>query len=372
MRDFKLNKPFRQKIDELRDLLNVRIYWSGRGVLSHQMDENRREISEVVNEMTANKNYNLMVDTKLDTMLTDSTPLTHLFDQWSRQANSEHHREARRAQPASCHLVSLSSFRSIDEKVEEGEVNFTIGVFSKNYNGFIADFFSMTDMRNKVKTQRKKKFVFDKNFRDNPDLYLIVMVMLVDPNKANKCKAIGIMRLDQFLKDNSEKQIITHTTKDFTVGVIDQIQRIINGNEKTESHEFKFRIKEIKEESQEAANFLFKKGDVPTLSEKKRGRINQLFLTIETGKFTGANKIFAETFNISLDVELFDHNGQRVERIRTSEAEQLSSLYRAITCPDNNKCEWREVIQIGRDWSYFNIFLFSHHKIFFSSQHKIS
>ena len=366
MRDFKLDRSFLNKLEELRDLLSVRIYWAGR-VLGHQMDENRREISCVINEMTANKNYNLIVDTKLDTMLTDSTPLTKLFDQLSRPANPEHHRDTRRAQPPTFHLVSLSSFRSIDEKVEEGEVNFTIGVFSKNYNGFIADFFSMTDMRNKVKTQRKKKFVLDKNFKDNPDLYLIVMVMLVDPNKANKCKAIGTMGLDQFLKDNSEKQIITHTTKDYTVGVIDQIQRIINGNEKTESHEFKFRIKEIKEGSVEAGDFLFKKGDVPSLSEKKKGPINKLFLTIETGKFTGANKIFAETFNISLDVELLDHNGHLVERIRTAEGEQLSSLYKAITCPDNNKCEWREVIQIGRDWSFVstqNIGIFSKQNIF--------
>ena len=154
------------------------------------MDENRREISEVVNEMAANKNYNLMVDTKLDTLLTQSTPLTRLFDQQgsSRPVNPGQ-REVRSEQPSICHLVSLSTFKSIEEKVEEGEVNFTIGVFSKNYNGFVTDFFSMTDMRNKVKTQKKKKFVLDKNFRDNPDLYLIVMVMLVDPNKANKCKA---------------------------------------------------------------------------------------------------------------------------------------------------------------------------------------
>ena len=331
------------------------------------MDENRREISEVVNEMTANKNYNLIVDTKLDTMLTDSTPLTRLFDQWGRPASQDHRdtRRAQLAQPATtCHLVSLSSFKSIDEKVEEGEVNFTMGVFSKSYNGFIADFFSMTDMRNRVKTQKKKKFVLDKNFRDNPDLYLTVMVMLVEPNKANKCKAIGIMRLDHFLKDNSEKQITTHSSKDYTVGVIDQIQRIINERERTESHEFKFKIKEIKEGSQEAADFLFQKSDVPSLSEKKTGPVNKLFLTIESGKFTGANKIFAETFNISLDVELLDDNGQRVERIRTAEGEELSSLYKAITCPDNNKCEWREVIQIGTDWSliYFNFF--SEDKIF--------
>ena len=350
MRDFKLNQPFLDKLDELSDLLSVRIYWSER-VLSHQMDENRREISEVVNEITANKNYNLIVDTRLDTMLTDATPLTQLFDQGARPANTES-RESRRAQSSTCHLVSLSSFMHLhDEKVEDGEVNFTMGVFSKNYNGFITDFFSMTDMRNQVKTQRRKKFVLDAKFRDNPDLYLIVMVMLVDPSKANKCKAIGMMRLDLFLKDNSEKQIITHTSKDYTVGVIDQIQRIMNEKEKTESHEFKFRIKEIKEGSQEAADFLFMKGDVPSLSEKKRGAVNKLFLTIESGKFTGANKIFAETFNISLDVELFDQNGQPVERIRTSEGEELSSLYKAITCPDNNKCEWREVIQIGRDWS---------------------
>ena len=91
MRDFKLNQPFLDKLDELSDLLSVRIYWSER-VLSHQMDENRREISEVVNEITANKNYNLIVDTRLDTMLTDATPLTQLFDQGARPANTENDR----------------------------------------------------------------------------------------------------------------------------------------------------------------------------------------------------------------------------------------------------------------------------------------
>ena len=351
MRDFKLDGLFLHQLDELRNLLSVRIYWSGR-VLTHQMDENRREISEVVNEITTNKNYNLIVDCKLDSLLTDSTPLTRLFDQSSSPAQPGTAGDGRRAPSSSCHLISLSSFKSIDEKAEEGEVNFTMGVFSKNYNGFITDFFSMTDMRNQVRTQRKKKFVLDRNFRDNSDLYLTVMVTLVDPNKANKCKAIGIMRLDHFLKDNSEKHIITHTSKDYTLGVIDQIQRIISDREKHESHEFKFKIKEIKEGSQEEADFLFKKGDVPSLSEKKGGQINKLFITIESGKFTGASKIFAETFNISLDVELYDHNGQPVKKMRTSEGQEMTSLYKAITCPDNNKCEWREVIQIGRDCSY--------------------
>ena len=352
MRDFKLGGLFIHQLEELRTLLSFRNYISER-VVSHQMDENRREISEAINVITANKNYNLIVDCRLDSLLTDSTPLTRLFDLRTSPPPPGAIAESRRAaQSSSCLLVSLSSFKSIEEKVEEGEVNFTMGIFSKNYNGFITDFFSMTDMRNKVQIQRKKKFVLDKNFRDNPGLYLIVMVTLVDPNKANKCKALGIMRLDHFLKDNSEtKHIITHSSKE-GVGVIDQIQRIINEKEKHESHEFKFKIKEIKDGWQEAADFLFMKGDVPSLSEKKRGQINKLFITIESGKFTGASKIFAETFNISLDVELYDQNGQPVERMRTSEGQELTSMYKAITCPDNNKCEWREVIQIGRDCSY--------------------
>ena len=349
LRDFRLDQDFELQFTQLSDLLSARTYCLDK-VGSHEMEENRKEMSEKVNEITANKNYNLLVTSLLDTMISPATPLTQLFD-LSLRSGSRGQRENRTSQlmEAVCHLVSLSFYKSVDEKVEEGEVNFTIGIFSKNYNGFVTDFFSMVDMRNKGHIQKKKKFLLSNKWRENPDLYLVVMVMLVDVNQANKCKAIGMMKMEQFLGDNSEKQIMAHTIKDCSLSVIDQIQRIqrIADKDKTESHEFKFKIKEIKDGSNDANDFLFMRGDVPGLDEKNTG-INKLFLSIESGKFTtGARQFFGDTFNMSLDVTLLDENNQPVEGIRTSESGVRSSSYKAITCPDNNKCDWREVVQIG-------------------------
>ena len=107
------------------------------------------------------------------------------------------------------------------------------------------------------------------------------MVMLVDNNKAHRCKAIGTMKIEQFLNldEQSEKQILAHTIKDYSLSLVEQIQRLqkINEKDKTESHEFKFKIKEIKEGTQDENDFIFMKGDVPTLNEKNAG-INKLFL----------------------------------------------------------------------------------------------
>ena len=332
------------------DLLSERIYLSGR-VVDCEMDENRKKISEKVNEITANKNYNLIVNDSLDTIITPDTPLTSLFDISARRVSAElkENRNSQQFDPL-YHQVSLAFYKAVEEKFEDGEVNFKIGIFNKNYNGFTTDFFSMLDMRNKGQSERKKKFLLSNSLRENSELYLVVMVMLVDNNQANRCKAIGLMRMDQFLTDTSEKKtILAHSIKDYSLSVIDHVQRIlkITEKEKTECHEFKFKIVEIKDGCNDGKDFLFMKGDVPSLNEKKEG-INKLFITIESGKFTtGARQFFGDTFNMSLDIELLDENNQPVEAIKTSDSGVMSSSYKAITCPDNNKCEWREVIQIG-------------------------
>ena len=167
-----MNESFEESLVELTDLLKERIYCTGK-ILGYEMDENRKKISKKVNEITANKNYNLIVDDNLDSIMTADTPLTRLFDQSVRVSTD--HRENRNSQQfesLSLWLVSLSFYKSVDEKMEDGEVNFTIGIFNKN-SGFITDFFSMVDMRNKGKTQKKKKFLLSNNFRENPDLLLV-------------------------------------------------------------------------------------------------------------------------------------------------------------------------------------------------------
>ena len=95
--------------------------------------------------------------------------------------------------------------------------------------------------------------------------------------------------------------------------------------------------------------------------------INEPSLSIETGKFTtGGRQFFGDTFNISLDVELLDENDQQIEGIRTSETGVKSSLYKAITCPDNNKCDWREVLQIGMGLFYIILIKSSTYSLYFN------
>ena len=99
------------------------------------------------------------------------------------------------------------------------------------------------------KEQAKKKFAIHEEFRENEgrseELFLVVLIILTDQSMANKCKGIGLHKLkdkeknDSCLFDRLDNwtagqlpgiEVPVHSTKDLTVSVIEQIQKMIREN----------------------------------------------------------------------------------------------------------------------------------------------
>ena len=96
-----------------------------------------------------------------------------------------------------------------------------------------------------------------------------------------------------------------------------------------------------------------------------------MILTLDSGRFSGGQKLFGESFEISLNVEILDEEGVMIECIKSFSFDRYSSNYKAITSPTNIRCEWKENIHIELRENWKNLHLrFNLYKHHDSSQSK--
>ena len=80
-------------------------------------------------------------------------------------------------------------------------------------------------------------------------------------------------------------------------------------------------------------------------------------MIIDTGRFSGGNRIFADPFEVSVELEVLDDHGSNVNAIKTSDNTVKGLIYKVLTCPNSSKCDWKEIviIELNRDWTNLHL-----------------
>ena len=342
---------------ELLQLLRTRIHCYNK-LGSFFLKENRDAIVDKVNEISKNTHENFIVDKDLKNILTTEKPITEILD-FYREPNTlrigtQRKKDRFKSEEDIFYVVSLTKLKSESaEKIEEGTLNMVLGIFDPKKDSFVTEFIKYKDLKAKNKKNKNIRFAIPKEFESFQGLFLVGLVMLLDKVGANKCQGVGVIRLGKLMEasDNVENRcfkIPVLFSRGLTVPVTETIKRLAKGE--THSKDMSellvstFEVKKVDGFYLDKNDFIFEKNVTePTLKE---GGVHKFILTIDSGRFSGGQKLFGESFEISLDLEILDEEGLMIECIKSFSIDQFCSNYKAITSPTNNKCEWKENIHI--------------------------
>ena len=379
-------------IEELLQLLRTRIHCYNK-LGSFFLQENRDLIVDQVNQISKDTHENFIVDHDLKNILTTEKPITEILDFYRKpntlQIGTQRKKDKSKNEEDTFYVVSLIKLKSTcSEKIEEGTLNILLGLFDQKKNSFVTEFIKYKDLKAMAKKRKNIdiRFAIPQDFESFQELFLVSLVMLLDKVGAHKCQGVGVTRLTKLVEtsDNVENnryfEIPVLFTRSLAVPVTETIKRLAKGeNNPKEMSQLllsKFEVKKMDRFYLDTSNIIFEKNVTePTLRE---GGVHKFILTIDSGKFSGGQKLFGESFEISLDVEILDEEGQMIECIKSfcidytkGYIDKYSSHYKAIASPTNNKCEWKENIQIELKENWKNHHLrFNFYKHHDSSQRK--
>ena len=368
---------------ELLQLLRTRIHCYNK-LGSFFLQENRDAIVDKVNQISKDTHENFIVDQNLRNILTTEKPITEILDFYRKpntlQIGTQRKKDKSKNDEDTFYVVSLIKLKSESaEKIEEGTLNMVLGIFDPVRNSFVTEFIKYKDLKAKNKKNKNIRFAIPKDFESFQGLFLVGLVMLLDKVGANKCQGVGVIRLAKLMEasDNLEMhrcfKIPVLFSRSLAVPVTETIKKLAKGeNNPKDMSELllsTFEVKKLDRFYLDTHDFIFEKNVTePTLRE---GGVHKMILTIDSGRFSGGQKLFGESFEISLDVEILDEEGLMIECIKSFSFDRYSSNYKAITSPTNNRCEWKENIHIELRENWKDIHLrfnfFKHHD---SSQSK--
>lgn len=288
------------------------------------------------------------------------------------QIGSQRKKDKSKSDEDTFYVFSLVKYDSqCSEKIEVGTLNMLVGIFDPARNSFITEFVKCKDLKERSKAKKKKnieiRFAIPTGFeyfhneqsqRHPQGLFLVGLLMLIDKVGANKCQGVGVMRLEKIIEahenveNNRRFKLPILFSRNLAVPVTETVKKLAKGeNNPRDMPELLLSWFEVKKLSRlyldidmKAYEYIFEKNVAePTL---KDGGMHKFILTIESGRFSGGQKLFGESFEISLDIEILDDEGQMIECINSFSTDQYSSNYKAITSPTNSRCEWKENISI--------------------------
>ena len=288
--EYCFDKSFDGQILDLTNLLRVltRLYHR---LSTDNIEENKFHIANIINRVAIASHENFIVDDNLVKVKTDEKPLTELIDifqQKRRQSQSGKRNRISHSTEERFLVASLSKIQrdksTSQEKIEQGTLNYTLAIFDSKLNSFSTNFFSYENMTDPKKNM-KKRFAFDKSFKTTPNSYLVAMVVLTDNSGANKCKGVGVVKLDNpDIDQDKAVDIEIRSTRNLSVPVPDIIKRFIKEESQMKEDTLlvlPFKFKVLDQLSLDANDVILEK--VSELGLRDVG-VNRLVLTIDTGK----------------------------------------------------------------------------------------
>ena len=362
---------------EMLQLLRTRIHCYNK-LGSYFLQENKDAIVDKANEISKDTHENFIVDRNLNNILTTEKPITEILDFYRKPdtllIGSQRKKDRSKCYDETFYVISLLKYKSESaEKVDAGTLNLVLGIFDSAKDTFVTEFIKYQDLKAKNKKNKNIRFAIPKDFESIPGLFLVGLVMLVDKVGANKCQGVGVIKLRTVMDppENGENykniKIPILFSRNLAVPVTETIQKLSKGDigarDMTELLLSTFEVKKLDRFYLDQHDFIFEKNVTePTLRE--RG-VHKFILTIDSGRFSGGQRLFGESFDISLDIEVLDEEGLIVECIKSFSTDQFSSSYKAITSPTNNRCEWKENVHIELRENWKNIHLrfnfYKHH-----------
>ena len=196
-----------------------------------QIEENREELAEAINQFPPIRNFNVVVDNDLNRFSTKNQVFTEVYKAQKSKMGMKGTKRLSRDKEQYFNLFSIKEVVPPREPMEFGKVDYTVAIFNQ-LSGFVTDFFVYEDMNNNKTSKKhaKKKFAFSKNFHDGEGpLFLVIMVIVTDTTNAKKCKGLGVVKLEDLQKN--DVNIYTNKSKDSTLSVIEQIHKAIGSND---------------------------------------------------------------------------------------------------------------------------------------------
>ena len=350
-----MNEKFDGQIDQIISSFRVRMRLFNKFCLGYKL-ENSQTISNTINEIFKSSHSNLIVDDTLKSVVLEEQPLTEILDFF--QSNINPKSGSSKSNDDSFFVASLRNINkdrsTSQEKIEQGTLNYTLTIFNSKQNCFETDFFNYEDMTDPQKNG-KKRFAFHQDLAMMPNMYLVAMVVLNDVTQANKCKGLGVVKLEN--SQSHETEIEIHSVKNYSVPVTEIINKI---KDKDSSNKedillvLPLKLRKLDRSRLDENDFVLEK-----ISPASLGDIgpHRLILTLDSGVLSGGRTLFSDPFEVSIDMVVLNEKGEVADCIKSSYNQIKKSFYKAFTCPNSSKCEWKELIfiQLEKNWEKLHL-----------------